>query len=79
MWAGSVLVPISSAITTEAGGTATYTAVLTSQPVAPVTITFAVSDATEGSLSLASVTFTLANWNEEAQVSKLENLLFSIS
>ncbi len=49
--------------TTEAGGTATFTAVLSSQPTADVTLNFATNDATEGTTGVASVTFTPANWN----------------
>jgi hypothetical protein len=49
--------------TTEAGGTATFTMVLTSQPTADVTIGLSSSDASEGSVTPASVTFTAANWN----------------
>ena len=49
--------------TTEAGGTATFTVVLTSQPTADVTIGLSVSDATEGTVATGSLTFTPANWN----------------
>lgn len=49
--------------TTEAGGTATFSVVLTSQPTANVTVNFASSDTTEGSLPASSVTFTPVNWN----------------
>jgi hypothetical protein len=49
--------------TTEAGGTATFTMVLTSQPTADVTIGLTSSDASEGAPAPASVTFTAANWN----------------
>jgi len=49
--------------TTEAGGTATFTVVLTSQPTADVTVTVASSDTTEGTVGPATLTFTSANWN----------------
>ena len=55
--------------TTEAGGTATFTIVLASQPTADVTIALSSSDPTEGTVSPASVgftgvvKFTGANWN----------------
>ena len=49
--------------TTEAGGTATFTVVLASQPTADVTIGLSSSDTTEGTVSPASLTFTAANWN----------------
>nr|MCU0567675.1 hypothetical protein [Oculatellaceae cyanobacterium Prado106] len=59
--AGITLSPLSGN-TTEAGGTATFTAVLTSQPTADVTLTFTSSDTSEGTVT-TSVTFTAANWN----------------
>jgi len=49
--------------TTEAGGTATFTIALTSEPVAGVTVTVSSNDATEGSVSPASLVFTAATWN----------------
>ena len=49
--------------TTEAGGTATFTIVLNSQPTADVVIPLSSNDTTEGTVSLASVTFTSTNWN----------------
>ena len=49
--------------TTESGGQATFTIVLTSEPVANVTVGVSSSDLTEGSVAPASVTFTNANWN----------------
>jgi hypothetical protein len=49
--------------TTEAGGTTTFTVVLTSQPTANVTIGISSNDSTEGTVSTGSLTFTAANWN----------------
>jgi hypothetical protein len=49
--------------TTEAGGTASFTVVLTSEPTADVVIPVASSDTTEGTVSAASLTFTAADWN----------------
>jgi hypothetical protein len=49
--------------TTEAGGTATVSIVLLSMPTANVIIPLTVSDATEGSITVASITITPANWN----------------
>ncbi len=49
--------------TTEAGGTATFTAVLDSQPVADVSIAISSSDTTEGTVAPASLAFTAANWS----------------
>ena len=67
--AGIIVTPTSGLTTTEAGGTATFTIALASQPTADVTIALSVSDPTEGTVSPASVgftgvvKFTGANWN----------------
>ena len=61
--AGVTVTPTTGLTTTEAGGTATFTVVLTSQPTADVTIALSSSDTTEGTVSPASLTFTTANWN----------------
>src|SRR5262249_27258329 len=50
-------------VTTEAGGTATFTVRLTSQPVANVTIPLSSSNPAEGTVAPASLVFTAANWN----------------
>ncbi len=49
--------------TTEAGGTATFTVVLESEPTADVTIGVSSSDVTEGTVDPASLTFTSLNWD----------------
>jgi hypothetical protein len=49
--------------TTEAGGTATFSIVLNSMPTAPVAIAVSTSNAGEGTVSPASVSFTPSNWN----------------
>jgi hypothetical protein len=61
--AGVTVNPTIGLVTTEAGGTATFTIVLTSEPTANVTITLASTDTSEGTVSPTSVTFTPANWN----------------
>src|SRR5207237_1139347 len=61
--AGVAVTPTSGLTTTEAGGTATFTLVLDSQPTANVTIAISSSNTGEGTVSPASVTFTAANWN----------------
>src|SRR5205085_2365081 len=61
--AGVTVSPTSGLTTSEAGGTATFTVVLDSQPTADVTISIASSDATEGTVSTSLLTFTSANWN----------------
>src|SRR6185503_8898616 len=50
-------------VTTEAGGQATFTIVLTSQPTASVVIGLSSNDLTEGTVVPASLTFTTGNWN----------------
>ena len=54
--AGATVSPVSGP-TTEAGGTATFTVVLDSEPTADVTIGLSSNDLTEGTVSPASVTF----------------------
>ncbi|MFO0691956.1 MAG: hypothetical protein U0230_00220 [Polyangiales bacterium] len=49
--------------TTEAGGTATFTIVLNSQPFGDVTVNFASNYPSEGTTNGNSRTFTAANWN----------------
>ncbi len=60
--AGITVTP-ATANTSEAGGTATFTVVLNSQPTANVAISYASSDTTEGTVSPGSLTFTPSNWN----------------
>ncbi len=60
--AGFVISAITGS-TTEAGGTATFTVNLKSQPTANVSIALSSSDSTEGSVSPASLLFTSSNWN----------------
>ncbi|MGE3275415.1 MAG: beta strand repeat-containing protein [Vicinamibacterales bacterium] len=62
-WGGVRIEPHTGLVTTESGGTATFTAVLTVQPTASVTLTLSSSDATEGTVSPSTLTFTTANWN----------------
>ncbi len=60
--AGLSISPISGN-TTEAGGTATFTVKLNSQPIDDVVVDLSSSDTTEGTVSPSSLTFTPANWN----------------
>ena len=55
---GFTVDPTSGLTTTEAGGTATFTVVLTAQPTANVSTALSTNDATEGTVSPASLTFT---------------------
>ena len=61
--AGITVTPTSGLVTTENGGTASFSVVLNSQPTADVIIGLSSSDTTEGTLSTASLTFTAADWN----------------
>lgn len=72
-----VVTPTSGLATTEAGGTASFTVVLDSQPTADVTIALSSSDTTEGTVGVASVTFTSANWNlaQTVTVTGVDDLL----
>ncbi|MCK0136045.1 gliding motility-associated C-terminal domain-containing protein, partial [Arenibacter sp. S6351L] len=58
-----VTVSTISGNTTEAGGTATFTVVLNSQPTANVTIPLSSSNTSEGTIAVLNVAFTPANWN----------------
>jgi hypothetical protein len=55
-------------VTTEAGGSATFTVVLSSEPTAGVTIPLSSNDTDEGTAAPASLTFTAANWNQPQTV-----------
>ncbi len=61
--AGITVTPISGLVTTEAGGTAAFTVVLNSKPLANVTVGLTSSNTAEGTVSSGSLTFTPANWN----------------
>jgi hypothetical protein len=60
--AGVVVTPEAGLVTTESGGTATFTVVLTSPPTADVTIAVASDTPTEGTASPATLRFTSDNW-----------------
>lgn len=59
---GIRFVPQAGLTTTELGGTAQFTAVLTAAPTSDVTVTFETSDASEGSVGDRQLTFTPADW-----------------
>jgi hypothetical protein len=58
-----IVSPRSGLVTTEAGGTATFSVSLATQPTANVTIPVSTGDPTEGTVSTTLLTFTPANWN----------------
>ena len=66
--AGVTITPTSGLTTTEAGGTATFTVVLDTQPTSDVTMAVASSNTAEGTVALSSLTFTAANWNQPQTV-----------
>ena len=65
---GITVSPTSGLTTTEAGGTATFTVVLNTQPTAPVSIDVISSDEGEGTVSPMTLTFTASDWNRPQTV-----------
>ncbi len=60
---GITVTPAYALHTSEGGGSAQFSVVLNNAPTADVTVPLAVTDSTEGSLSVSSLTFTAANWS----------------
>ncbi len=60
---GVTVDPMSGLVTSESGGADSFTVVLDVAPTADVTIGISSSDTSEGTVSVASLTFTSANWN----------------
>ncbi|MBE7520269.1 MAG: IPT/TIG domain-containing protein [Thermoflexaceae bacterium] len=60
--------PTSGLQTTEAGGQASFTVVLNTQPSASVTVGISSNDTTEGTVSAGSLTFTTGNWSTPQNV-----------
>jgi hypothetical protein len=61
--AGLTVTPSSGLVTTEAGGSARFTVALTSEPVAPVILNVATSDAVQGTPDVANLTFDATDWS----------------
>jgi hypothetical protein len=61
--AAGITVGLINGPTTEGGGTATFTVVLTSEPTADVTIGVSSSDTSEGTVAPSSLTFTAGDWS----------------
>ena len=61
---GVTVTPVTGLVTTEAGGTDTFSIVLNSAPTQDVTIVVSSSDETEGIASPSVLTFTTLNWND---------------
>jgi Bacterial Ig domain/Bacterial cadherin-like domain len=68
--AGITVTPTTGLKTTEAGGTATFTVQLNTQPTADVNIPLTSSNTAEGKVDQSSLTFTNANWNTPQTVLK---------
>ena len=63
-----ITVNVISDNTTEAGGTASFTVVLDSEPSTDVTIPISSGNVSEGTVSVSSLTFTSSNWSSEQTV-----------
>jgi len=63
-----VVMPAEGLVTTEAGGTATFTVQLTREPTADLNIGISPSDSGEGMVSPDRLVFTSATWNEPQTV-----------
>lgn len=61
--ASIVVMPTSGLTTTEAGGTAVFSVVLTSEPTSNLHIDYTVTDLTEGTVSGTGLEFDSSNWN----------------
>ncbi len=60
---GVTVEPTSDLLTTESGGTAEFSVVLDTPPLADVTVTVTSDDPTEGSVDPVTLTFTADDWN----------------
>ncbi|HDY90371.1 MAG TPA: hypothetical protein ENH82_19910, partial [bacterium] len=54
--------PTDGLLTTESGGSDSFTVVLNSRPESDVTVGIYCNDTTEGTVDLSSLTFTSGNW-----------------
>ncbi len=66
--AGFTVTAIGGTTVTEGGGTDDFTVVLDAQPASNVVFDLSTDDATESSLSAATLTFTPADWNVQQTV-----------
>jgi uncharacterized repeat protein (TIGR01451 family) len=60
---GIMVDPVSGLVTTEAGGTASFSVVLASEPSAEVSIALSSSDSSEGTVAPEALSFSAANWD----------------
>jgi hypothetical protein len=66
--AGISLTPTAGLVTTESGGTSTFSVFLNRQPTADVTIGLSSANPAEGTVSPTSLTFTPSDWSTPKQV-----------
>lgn len=66
--AGITVTPAGGLVTTEGGGTATFTVVLDRYPAADVTLSLSSNDTAEGLVAPVSLTFTQDDWNRPRTV-----------
>lgn len=66
--AGVAVAPTSGLVTTESGGSASFSVVLERYPAADVTLTLSSSDGGEGLVAPTSLTFTQGDWNRPRTV-----------
>lgn len=66
--ASIVVTPASGLVTTEAGGVATFSVMLSTQPTSNVSVALRSSDLSEGTITTGSITFTASNWNQPVNV-----------
>jgi len=66
--AGITVAPTSGLVTTESGGTASFTIVLDRYPAANVSLAISSSNPTEGVVAPTSLTFTRTDWNQPRTV-----------
>eukprot|EP01061_Rhynchopus_euleeides_P002336 TRINITY_DN1179_c0_g1_i14.p1 TRINITY_DN1179_c0_g1~~TRINITY_DN1179_c0_g1_i14.p1 ORF type:complete len:7328 (+),score=1490.81 TRINITY_DN1179_c0_g1_i14:2229-21986(+) len=65
---GVTVTPLTGLVTTEAGGTATFTVRINTQPSSDVTVSVSSSDLTEGQVDKQSLVFTATTWNTRQTV-----------
>jgi len=66
--AGITVTPTSGLVTTESGGTASFTIVLDRYPAADVSLAISSSNSAEGVVAPTSLTFTRQDWNQPRTV-----------
>lgn len=65
---GITVSPLTGLVTSESGSTAAFSVVLNSRPTDDVVISITSNDTSEGTVSVSSLTFTAANWDQSQTV-----------